>query len=230
MHMKNRILPFALLFCTPLVYSQDMNYNQSWIAIKPGERSLAFGIPQRSVFSDVQGTPYASEEFQEGTLYGLNNESRKGMFRYNAFTNEIQEKTENDTISLLRRDQFRTRIGRDLYIIDSYMSEESVRQSYFVEKNKGKARLLVREEKEYIPARFPGWSYNQERPARFKGSVSYFLSIDDQPATSVRLSKKDILGNLPNHQKKVAAFVRKNKMKMKTEEEVLRVLRYYNTL
>ncbi len=228
--MKHPILAAVVLFSTILAQGQDMSYNQAWIALTPGEQVLAFGIPQRSVFSDVEGTPFAEDQFQEGTLYGPNNEVLRGRFRFNIFTQEIQKQTETGSITLLRRDYFKTRIGNDLYVIEAYKEKGNIRKGYFIEKNSGQVRLLVREQKELIPAKFPGWSYNPERPARFKGSTLYYLSIGDQPAFEVRLNKKDILRALPKHKKAVEAFVKNSDIRMKTANEILQVLNFYNSL
>lgn len=218
------------LCCTSISFGQDMNYNQPWVALTPGERVLAFGIPQRSVFSYVEGTPYAYEEFQEGTVYGKKNETLNGRFRYNAFTQEIEKQTATDTISLLRREYLKTQIGADLYVIEAYLENGVLRKGYFIEKNNGRVRLLIKEDKELLPVRFPGSSYNQERSARFKGSIRYFLSIDNQPATEVRLRKRDIYRALPKHQKSIETYAKENGFKMSTTEEVLQVILYYNSL
>ncbi len=228
--MKSLVTSLFVLFSITLTNGQDMHYNQAWIALTPGEQTLAFGIPQRSVFSDIRGTPYAEEQFQEGILYGPNDQVLSGKFRFNVFEQEIQKQTETGVITLLRREYFKTKIGNDLYVIESYEEKGKPRKGYFIEKNTGQVRLLVQEQKELIPAKFPGWSYNPEKPARFKGSTRYFMSIDNQSAFEVRLNEKEILRSLPEHKKEVKAFVKNRNLKMKTEKEVLQVLAYYNSL
>ncbi|QBA64923.1 hypothetical protein [Muriicola soli] len=228
--MKKSILPLIFVFCLYLSQAQDMSYNQPWLSVMPGERSLAFGIPQRSVFSDVQGTPYANEEFLEGTLYRFGKAKFKGRFRYNAYTNEIENESKNGPLVLLRTDYYQVTIGNDLYIIASYLEKGAIRKSYFVEKNKGKVCLLKKESKELSQLEFPGSSYRPERAARFKDEVSYYLKVGSDPAVKVGLKKKDMVKVLADHQKEVQAFIKENSLKIRSEEDVLQLLAYYNSL
>ena len=228
--MKKNILLLLIIFCLSMSQAQDMSYNQPWLSIIPGERSLAFGIPQRSVFSDVQGSPYANEKFQEGTLYRIGKAIFKGRFRYNAYTNEIEKESNEGPIALLRRDYYKVAIGNDLYLIETFLDNGKIRKTYFVEMNKGKARLLKKESKALSKVVFSGSSYRPERAARFQDDISYYLKLGSDPAVKVDLKKKDLIKALADHRNEVQAFIKNNSLRIRSEEDVMQVLAYYNTL
>ncbi|NNK11939.1 MAG: hypothetical protein HKP08_11380 [Flavobacteriaceae bacterium] len=228
--MKKSILSSVIFFCSFIALGQDMSYNQPWLSVVPGERSLAFGIPQRSVFSDVEGTPFANETFLDGTLYGLENDKLNGRFRYNAYTNEIEKDSESGPVALLRRDYYRITIGNDLYLIETFLDKGKIRRSYFVEKNKGRVRLLKKVSKEKSKVVFPGSSYRPERAARFRDDISYYLKVGSDPAVELDFKKKDLIKALADRQKEVQAFIKDNALRIRTEDDVLQVLTYYNSL
>ncbi|MGB5376822.1 hypothetical protein, partial [Muriicola sp.] len=179
---------------------------------------------------NVQGSPYANEEFVIGKVFVNDQAPYSGILRYNAYQDGIEMKTEKGIITLLKRDYLRAEIAGKLYLIENYISNGAIRKTYFVEVSKGKARLLLKQGKKFVEERQATSSYSKDQPAKFEDETSYYIITEGKPAIETRLRTKDVLAALPEHNKEVAAFVKKNKLKMKTEEEVMQVLAYYNSL
>ncbi len=180
--------------------------------------------------ANVQGSPYANEEFALGKVFIKGQDPYNGMLRYNAYQDGIEMKTDKGVITLLKRDYLSAEIDGDLYLIENYKKNGAIRKGYFVEKNKGKARLLFKQNKEFIAERPAASSYSKDQPAKFDDDNVYYLITEGNPGIEVKLKSKDILAALPDHQKEVEAYAKKNKNKMKSEEEVIQVLAYYNSL
>jgi hypothetical protein len=186
---------------------------------------LNTGIP-----SNVQGSPYANEEFVLGKVFVNDDKPYNGILRYNAYTDGIEMKTEKGIITLLKRSYLKARIGAKLYLIESYTVNGAIRKTYFVELSQGKARLLLKQGKKYVEARSASSSYTKDQPAKFEDERRYYIITEGNPAIEIRLKSKEVLQALPDHRKEMQAFVKSNKLKMKTEEEVIQVLNYYNSL
>jgi hypothetical protein len=139
-------------------------------------------------------------------------------------------KTEKGIITLLKRDYLKAQIDGKLYLIENYKKNGAVRKTYFVELSKGKARLLLKQGKKFVQERQATSSYAKDQPAKFEDEISYYIVTEGNAAIETRLRAKDVISALPDHKKELAAFVKKNKLKLKTEAEVLQLLLYYNSI
>ena len=73
-------------------------------------------------------------------------------------------------------------------------------------------------------------AYKDPEPAKFirKPNV-YFIRIGQDAALKVG-SKKDLINLFPEHQKELADFIKKNKIKTTKVESLRKLVQYYNSL
>ena len=221
--MIKRNLMLVLALGTTMAYGQNIDLPTEYI-----NNTTLGGV--NNLPDNVEGSPYVNEEFVLGKVYAEGQDPYNGLLRYNAYQDGIEMKTDKGIITLLKREYLSAEIGGNLYRIENYDKNGAIRKAYFVEKNKGKARLLLKQEKEFVPERPATSSYSQDKPAKFDDNESYYLVTEGKAGVEIKLRGKDIVSALPDHQKEVEAFAKKNKNKMKTEEEVIQVLAYYNSL
>lgn len=222
--MIKRNLTLALTLSMTYVFAQNIDLPTEYI------NNTTLGGVNSGLPDNVQGSPYANEEFVIGKVFVNDQAPYSGILRYNAYQDGIEMKTEKGIITLLKRDYLRAEIAGKLYLIENYINNGAIRKTYFVEVSKGKARLLLKQGKKFVEERQATSSYSKDQPAKFEDETSYYIITEGKPAIETRLRTKDVLAALPEHNKEVAAFVKKNKLKMKTEEEVMQVLAYYNSL
>ncbi|NNK11938.1 MAG: hypothetical protein HKP08_11375 [Flavobacteriaceae bacterium] len=221
---KNLMLVFAL--GATFTYAQNTNIELPTEFIN----NTTLGGVNNGLPNNVQGSPYANEEFVLGKVYAKGQEPYNGLLRYNAYQDGIEMKTDKGIITLLKRDYLSAVMEGKHYRIENYKKNGAIRKTYFVEMNEGNARLLLKQGKNFVEERVATSSYSKDQPAKFEDDNSYYIITEGNPGVEVRLRSKNIIAALPDHQKEIAAFAKKNKLKMKTEEEVLQVLAYYNTL
>ena len=89
------------------------------------------------------------------------------------------------------------------------------------EREEGEMKVFM----EAVPA---SSSYSQDKPARFDDDITYYLAREGSPAKEIKLRKKDIEQLLDS--KEALDFIKKNKLKLKSEEEVLQLLNHLNGL
>jgi len=219
---KNLTLVFAL--GVTLSYAQNITLPTEYM------NTTTYGGLNSNIPANVQGSPYTNEEFLIGKVFVRDDAPYNGILRYNAYSDGIEMKTAEGVITLLKRDYLKATIDGKLYLIENYKKDGAIRKTYFVELNKGKARLLLKQGKKFIAARAASSSYSQDQPAKFEDETSYYIITEGNAATEVRLKSKDVLQALPDHQKELQAFIKQKKLKLKTEEEVIQVLSYYNSL
>jgi len=180
---------------------------------------------------DVQGSPYATENFIIGKV-SINKDSFRTLLRYNAYLDEIQVKeSEDKIISLLKRDYISAKIGNKTYAIHDFKNgKEDVRRGYFVELNEGATKLILRERKEFVKGKKATSAYKNDTPSRLIDKKTYYIQEGDNPAQLIKLSKKSILPHLSKHKTEVSQFISENKLKLKKEENIIKLLDYYSSL
>lgn len=180
--------------------------------------------------TNVLGSPYLNEEFKMGTVTIKNEESYKSYLRYNAYNDEIEMKDGATTTAVMKRDYITVRLGADVFSIHTYAYEEGVKDGYFNALNEGKAQLLRRRKVYLKAAQAATSSYSQDKPPKFEMEESFYISINGETAQPVRLNKKGVLSLFSDYQTDLSSYVKENKMKLKSTEEVVKLLEYYNTL
>ncbi|NER11745.1 hypothetical protein SAMN06265375_1055 [Muriicola jejuensis] len=221
--MIKRNFMLALVMGAACAYGQNIDLPTEYI-----NNTTLGGV--NNLPPNVQGSPYANEEFALGKVFVKGQDPYNGLLRYNAYQDGIEMKTDKGVITLLKREYLSAEIDGNLYLIENYKNNGAIKKAYFIEKNKGKARLLLRQRKEFIEERQATSSYSKDQPAKFDDDLTYYLITEGNAGVEVRIKSKDILSALPDHQKEVEAFAKKNKNKMRTEEEVLQILAFYNSL
>ena len=175
---------------------------------------------------NLEGSPYLKETFQRGMVHIEDNEPYAAMLRYNAYQDEIQIQEGNGVSSLFLRDYIWVELGGETFRIVDYKTKSGISKGYFVELNQGNTRLLKRYEKVFREAEAASSSYSQDKPPRFDDRIAYYLIQGESPAREIKLRKKDVLEALSS--KEADSYVKQQKLKLKSEEEVLQLIEVIN--
>ena len=91
--------------------------------------------------------------------------------------------------------------------------------------------MFYRFEKEYIEGEKSNSSYNISSSSRFQEKKEYYiLKEGDSFAAPFKNNKKNILNTLSNKRAQVAKFISKNKLKSKNEDDLIKIIKYYNSI
>jgi len=185
-----------------------------------------YGGVNNTLPPNVVGSPYFPEEFIKGTVFIENEKPYAAMMRYNAYQDEVQVQGSNGISSLFKREYVWAEIEGQSFRIETYKTRSGTSKGYFVELNRGKVRLLKRIVREFKEGQPAVSTYSEDTPPRFDEEVTYYLVREGSPAQQVRLRKKDVLEFLSS--KEVESYVKENKLKLKSEDEVIKVLTQFN--
>jgi hypothetical protein len=187
-----------------------------------------YGGINNNLPANIEGSPYLTDEFIKGTVFIEDEKPYSAMMRYNAYQDEIQVKSTNGISSLFKRDYVWAEIGGQSFRIETYTTRSGTSKGYFVELNRGEVRLLKRIEREFKEGQPAVSSYSEDTPPRFDEEITYYLMREGAPAEEVRLRKKDVLSFLSS--KDAETFVKENKLKLKSEGEVIQLLTHLNAV
>lgn len=224
-HMTKRNLTIVFILFFAITYAQNIQLPTEYIS------NSTLGGVNNNLPANVQGSPYVNEEFVIGKVFINEDKPYTGLLRYNAYNDGIEMKTENGVITLLKREYLKAQIDGKLYLIENYKTENgTIRKTYFVELNEGKARLLLNQRKKFVEAKPARSTYSKDQPPKFEDETSYYLITEGKAAVKTKLKSNDVLAAFADHQKELQDFVKQNKLKLKNEAEVIQLLAYYNSL
>lgn len=215
---------FFLLFLVniPTLFSQAM-----WVDLPMDYvRNKNF---ENSSTEVVQGSKYLNDNFQNGIIL-FGDKEINTLLRYNALAGEFELKnpSTNEVASVVRTRAIKFKVGTSNYAVSTYMGKDDIiTEGYFEILNEGNTQLLKRDLVTYKEAEPAPNSYNPSKPARYISSTEYYLKKGSEPAEKVSLNKKDILKIMDTDEAR--SFVKDNKLKLKSEEEVVKLLNFLNS-
>ncbi|PKA83276.1 hypothetical protein ATE92_1426 [Ulvibacter sp. MAR_2010_11] len=185
-------------------------------------------------YKTTEGTPYANKEFILGNIFrGEELVQKNVLLRYNIFSDEIEIKTSPDDVqygAIIKSSNIMVKIFNDTYIMVPFEGSDA-KGGYFKVVSTGKYFDLYKKSTvTYTPRTFPKTSYDRERPASFTQTDAYFLVSKDGKFVEMPDSKSKLLKVMKNKEDEIKAFMKTNRTNFKTEEDLIKLVKYYNNL
>ncbi len=227
--MKKSLLLFAFISsCT--VHSQEI------LDATVNNINSVFQTKKRD-FSDVSygGSPYFDEGFTLGTPYIKGEKQPEVPMRFNAFTDEIEMMSGNsgDIYNMIKKGYITAEFGNKTYSLHFLLDKNSKeKEGYLIALSQpGKIQLFYKPIKILSKAKEPTSSYETYFPPSYIDESEYYVITSKNPiANIVKLKKKDILNLLVDKMKEVESYVSKEKLNYKNEEDVIKIINFYNSL
>lgn len=187
-------------------------------------------------YEGTRGTPYVLEEWVPGEVL-MKNDQRIIIkeLNYNCYDNEVAYlDPSSGAVMLINKytiERFHLTPGGDtLLFVPVKLDDENV--PIFAQLlYEGKSTLYKVFGKEFVKANYEGGYSADRKYDEFADKSSLHISTEDVPAlTKVRKSKKQVLAALPGADKELSAFIKSENLDLKYEEDLVRLLRYYDSL
>lgn len=221
--MKRNVLIFCLLFSVNslLSFSQETRTNLfrdvNILKIREGRKAM--------VYSTISGSPYYTEDFVAGLVFGMDTAGIVADLRYDMFQDEIEFKQKNDILWLNKTDLKLIKYGNEQLII-APLSEDKNKLSYFFRLNEGKYQLLIRRTVKYYPS-VPPKAYSDPTPERFETDRDEpYLRLQDQ--SPVRFNSKKVLLAILGDKPEIENFMDKEKIKVDKIPSLLKLFEFLN--
>jgi len=187
-------------------------------------------------YEGVKGTPYVFADFRPGTVFlKSKNKVAIGSLNYNCFENEIvyMDPATNATMLMNRFtvDLFTIQDGDNvLTFVPLKLDENS--ETIFAEVLYNKGSMVYKVyKKEWLKANYEGGYSADRRYDEFVDKYDlYFLKKGDNRLYKAKNSKKQILDAFPDEQSEISSFIKSNKLDLKEDESLVKVLEYYDSL
>jgi hypothetical protein len=101
-------------------------------------------------YEDIEGSPYYTDEFIDGTIYLKNGNSATLPLRYNLLQDEIEFHRDKQILWITKSAVIHVQYGQELLIPESF-SENPGKTTYFFAHEKGKYDLYIRKQVNFSP-------------------------------------------------------------------------------
>jgi hypothetical protein len=238
--MKISIISLALLI--PLVCKgQSVSVPQNYEA-KENLRELGSLDGTGSVrtfdtrYEGVKGTPYVLEEFQPGEVY-LKTKEKVAIkaLNYNCVDNEIAYLDPTSKVTRILNkyqvDLF-TIQGADRVMTFVPVKLEKDGETIFAEVLYNKASFVYKVYyKDWLEANYEGGYSADRRYDQFVDKYDlYFLKKGDNTLYEVKKTKKSLKEAFPENLSEITSFFKSNKLNLKEEEDLVKLMEYYDSL
>lgn len=218
--MKN--LLFLILITPAILCSQFSNRNR--VMSHSQIQTVSEEVP-------IEGTPFMNPTYKLGETIISGKSKTKALMRYNAYYDSIELLDKNNTPrKLLRRKSIHAIFDGKTYQIFEYTEAGKKREGYFNPLNVGQVKLLFKPKKMFVQAKIPEHGYDNYEPPTYQDISAYYIINGEDIAIKTRLNKKQILKHLDKNTSQIRKFISNQKLNLKKETDVIRLIDYYNTL
>lgn len=211
---------------------------------------LAKAEAQTSIYNNVLGTPIESKKSKDnpvgskflyetwttGDVLQEDNKYFNGMnLKYNIYDDQLIFKNQKDEIlafkTLVKEFHLYEDVDDTTKTVRVYKNgfpevEKYNKKSYYQVLVDGKVMLLKKYYLSFVESMPYGTSDIQKT---LIPNQAYYLFFNGK-MTKVKKQKDNILSTLPNQKSALNLYVKNEKIKFKTDEDLIKVLSYYNTL
>lgn len=192
---------------------------------------LGGGAPgNHMTLNGIEGQVYVGSDWPTGTIVLKNAGIIDSYFlRYDILADQMQFISGKDTLAFASPDELNTiSFGGHTFIYEIFQCDNTVRKGYFELIEPGKNRLLM---KRLVTYQIPD-PKNPEDKASTKYYIDecYFISKPGKPANKLICNRKSALNALNEHSDEIQEYLRVTGNKVKTPEDLKKLVAYYNTL
>ncbi len=220
------VLVLLLLFIDTVADAQKATNLGEHMLIKISDKTL-YGDPARE---RVEGTPFLNDNFVIGVVYDDKDKYVGIPMRYNMYDDQIEFKQNNKDYILDPQTRIkRVNLDGHTFVVDHYEYKGKVRLGYFLLLDSGKMILMSKKIVTYREQQAPRALDIGPTPAKYSTSPDvFFYKLGNGELRKVDNIKK-MIASFPDKELELNEFVKKEKISKK-EDDLIRLLKYYNSL
>ncbi|WP_276370707.1 hypothetical protein [Chryseolinea sp. H1M3-3] len=195
------------------------------LLIKDAQRAL--GAKEEN----IEGTPYLDDSFTQGEVYFAKGKPTVVPVRYNIYKDWVEYQQNNQTYILDPNERIKKiKLGERILIVESFESRGKTKQGYFILIDSGKVMLLSKKTVTYRERTEAKALEAGATPAKYtQGPDRFFFKVENGQVQSVE-NVKSVIAALPNNHDELNRFVKEEKISVRKEKDLVRLIKYYNSL
>jgi hypothetical protein len=184
----------------------------------------------RAQDASIKGTPYMNDTYEEGVVF-LEKNKFKVPARYNAFK-DLMEYQQSGRAMVLDPSPTvkKVRLQNTTFVVEKLVLEGKPKFGYLMLLDSGKAMLYSRKVVNYLPAKKGGNLDGTDQVAEFKRVPDIlYVKVGTSELHEVK-NLKSLLAGFPDKQEELTRFAKREKISPRKEDEVVKLVKYYNSL
>ncbi len=181
--------------------------------------------------ASIIGTPYVVEKFMPADIEGA---GELVMVRYNSQTDEVEIEYNEKVLTLPKKQEYAkvaVRNGQTILLLNYTDARNANVYGYLYEVYAGsKINLYKKTRTVIIPEKQPQSSYDTYSPARYSRTDDEFYFNHNGTVVAFPEKKKDLISLYPEKKKEIEAFLKSNKLKFKTEEDLIKIATFLDKM
>lgn len=193
--------------------------------------SVSASIAQQASAQKIEGTPYLDEKYVDGEIYFGESARTKAPVRYNIYQDLMEYQQNGKALVLDPSAKIKkVQMGDITFIVEKLTLDGKTKYGFLNLLDSGKVTLFSRKMMRY-QAPLKGRALDGgDQPAKFsKMSDLYFYKIGTGELQEVG-SLKDLIASLPDKQDEIKLYAKQEKLSPKKEDELRKLIQYYNSL
>ncbi|MCF8229141.1 MAG: hypothetical protein K9G58_14910 [Bacteroidales bacterium] len=177
-----------------------------------------------------EGSMYLNDAWKEGTLILKDNsEIKDWKFRYNVRYQEMQFiNKDDDTLALGEPGEIKyLNFDKKVFVVEEFEKDDVISEGYFELVMEGENKILSRRE---ITHHVMDPTNDDPEDDTYIHNSTYYLKLGDQPAVPVLMNKKCFYHVFEDHKDKVKEFIKENRIKCKSVDDLVKVIAFYESL
>jgi len=233
---KNLLLPLLCLSCFQ-VFSQANNaaYDLNTRQIDIEQKRAAFGLTEEE-FNNVDGSPYANENFMPGSIYQGNELVYTNiLLRYNIFSDEIEIKkaaniSEESYEALIKNTDTFVKILNSIYVFIPFEGSIENGNYFSIVSEESNFDLFKKTKVKYTAPFYARTSYERDRSATFTQENTYYLVSKDGDFYELPNSKSKMIKVMAKKEQDIKSYLKNADLNLKDEQALIKLVKYYNSL
>jgi hypothetical protein len=178
----------------------------------------------------IKGTPYLKEAYEEGLIVYANN-TIKVPARYNVFKDLMEYQQSGRALVLDPNVSIKkVQLHNATFVVDKYVADGKTKLGYFALLDSGKVTLYAKKSVSYLAPQKGRALDGGDQPAEFKKIAdTFYYKIGNNTLQEVK-NVKTMIASFPDKQDELTTFVKKEKISPRNEEELIQLVKYYNSL
>lgn len=181
--------------------------------------------------SKITGSPYSVEKFMPADIDGA---GEMVMVRYNLHADEVEIEYGEKILTLPKKAEFSKvvqRNGKALLLMNYRDVRGADIYGYLFEVYAGKKiNLYLKERSIVIPEKQPQNGYGTYSPARYSRTDDEYYFNHNGSVVAFPEKKKDLISLFPEKKKEIEAFLKANKLKFKSEEDLIKIATFLDNM
>lgn len=180
---------------------------------------------------NVTGTPFVNDKFVPADIKSAQGTMR---VRYNTESDELEISYEEATFVLPKKSEYDLitfKSGELLQLLNYRDARNADVYGYLYNIYQGKkTTLYLKHRSVIIPEKQPQNSYEAATPPRYSRTDDEYYFNYKESIVSFPDSKKDLIALYPNNKQEIEDFLKTNKLKFKTEADLIKIAAFLETL